>query len=72
MTKAAQRATTASTTPLKLRPWIQDFNLGAVYTPEMVRAQMQATYDSGLTSWLIWDPSNRYTSSRLTLKRINP
>ncbi|MDP3956215.1 MAG: putative glycoside hydrolase [bacterium] len=61
MSVAALRATAASTTPLKLRPWLQDFDLGAVYTADLVRAQMQATYDAGLTSWMMWDPSNRYT-----------
>ena len=49
----------------KLRPWLQDFNLKATYTPDMVRAQMQATYDDGLTSWLLWDPNNRYSASAL-------
>ncbi len=47
--------------PIKLRPWLQDFNLGATYTADMVRKQIQATYDSGLTSWMIWDASNTYT-----------
>lgn len=28
-----------------IRPWIQDFNLGAIYTPEMVRAQIRAIDD---------------------------
>ena len=28
--------------PFTARPWIQDFNMGAIYTPELVRAQMQA------------------------------
>jgi hypothetical protein len=51
-----------SSTPSKLRPWIQDFDLGAQYNAPEVRAQMQATYDIGLTSWLSWDASNRYTS----------
>lgn len=59
-------ATVASTSPLKLRPWLQDFNLGATYTPEMVRAQIQATYDSGLNSWMLWNASNRYTEDALT------
>ncbi|MDP3729864.1 MAG: putative glycoside hydrolase [bacterium] len=27
-----------------LRPWLQDFDLGAMYTKEMVRAQIDATY----------------------------
>ena len=51
----------ASTTPEKIRPWLQDFDLGAVYTKEMVRAQIQATYDAGLDSWMLWDAANTYT-----------
>ncbi|TAK57750.1 GTP-binding protein [Patescibacteria group bacterium] len=65
MDKAVARAVVATTSPLKLRPWLQDFSLGAIYTPEMVRAQIQATYDSGLTSWLLWNASNRYTVGAL-------
>lgn len=49
----------------QLRPWLQDFDLGATYTSEMVRAQIQATYDSGLTSWALWDAGNTYTRSAL-------
>ncbi len=49
----------------QLRPWLQDFNLGAIYTPEMVRAQIQATYDAGLTSWILWDAANTYTKEAL-------
>jgi hypothetical protein len=45
----------------KLRPWLQDFDYGGEYGVEEVRAQIQATYDVGLTSWMIWDPGNRYT-----------
>ncbi|PIR89380.1 MAG: hypothetical protein COU07_00575 [Candidatus Harrisonbacteria bacterium CG10_big_fil_rev_8_21_14_0_10_40_38] len=30
-----------------LRPWLQSFDLGAIYTPETIRKQMQATYDAG-------------------------
>jgi hypothetical protein len=47
--------------PLKLRPWLQDFNMGATYTASMVREQIRATYDVGLTSWMLWDASNTYT-----------
>ncbi len=66
MDKGVQRAIAATTTPLKLRPWLQDFSIGGVrYTPEMVRAQIQATYDSGLDSWMLWNASNNYTVSAL-------
>jgi hypothetical protein len=60
MSGAVAKAVAASTTPDKLRPWLQDFDLGAVYTPAMVREQIQATYDVGLDSWLLWDASNKY------------
>ncbi len=49
----------------KLRPWLQDFNLGATYTPAMVRAQISATYDAGLDSWMLWNAGNRYTKEAL-------
>ncbi len=47
----------------KLRPWIQDFDYGKVYTEADVRAQIKGTYDAGLDSWMSWDPSNKYTQS---------
>lgn len=49
----------------KLRPWLQDFDLGATYTADMVRAQIKATYDVGLDSWMLWDPANKYTPGAL-------
>lgn len=61
MTKAVERTLMASSSPSKLRPWIQDFDLGATYDAEKIRKQKQAVYDSGLTSWMSWDPSNKYT-----------
>lgn len=65
MTRAVERAIAASTTPDKLRPWLQDFDLGAKYTPDMVRAQMQGTYDAGLTSWMLWNAASRYQRQAL-------
>lgn len=65
MDKAVARAKVASTTPLKLRPWLQDFDYGGNYGPVEVRAQIQATYDAGLTSWMLWDPNNKYTPAAL-------
>ncbi|MCO5227386.1 MAG: hypothetical protein M9934_03735 [Thermomicrobiales bacterium] len=44
----------------KFRPWLQDFGMPGMYTygvPE-VRAQIDALRDVGITSWLIWSPSN--------------
>ncbi len=66
MDKAVGRATATSTSVNKLRPWLQDFSIGNVtYTPEMVKAQIQATYDSGLNSWMLWNAVNVYTESAL-------
>lgn len=48
----------------KIRPWLQDFSLGKKkYGEAEVKAQIKATYDAGLESWMMWDPSNRYTTS---------
>lgn len=49
----------------KIRPWLQDFNLGAVYTKEMVRAEIKAVTDNGLSSWMLWDANNKYTPQAL-------
>ncbi len=49
----------------KLRPWLQDNNYPVPYTPEMVKAQIQADYDSGLQSWSLWNAGNRYTRAAL-------
>jgi len=51
--------------PLQIRPWLQDNDYPVHYTSAMVRAQIQATYDSGLTSWMLWDPANTYTKEAL-------
>lgn len=56
----------------KIRPWLQDFDYPVAYTPAMVKAQIQATYDVGLTSWMLWDPRNEYTPSVLELTTPQP
>lgn len=60
------RNATSSNQNSKLRPWLQAFDLGAVYTPEMVRKQIQAIYDAAsstpefLNGFMLWSPSNIY------------
>lgn len=44
-----------------LRTWIQDFDYGGDYDAADVRAQIQASYDAGVDSWMVWAPSNIYT-----------
>ncbi len=55
-----------------LRPWLQDFDYGGTYGPKEVRAQIQAVYDAGLSSWMLWSPSNRYTREALRVEPSEP
>ncbi|MGB7957936.1 MAG: putative glycoside hydrolase [Minisyncoccia bacterium] len=66
----------------KLRPWLQDFNLGApgapgtIYTADMVRQEKQAVYDTVGSStadqyyggWMMWNAGNNYTEAALDAK----
>ena len=54
MDEGVKKLVNASTTPSKLRPWLQDFDYGGNYDVPEVKAQIQATYDAGLTSWMLW------------------
>ncbi|MBI4159843.1 hypothetical protein HY504_01620 [Candidatus Wolfebacteria bacterium] len=57
--------------PVKLRPWLQSFNLGATYTTAMIRAQIEANAKSAgsennaMNGFLLWDPQNRYNKAAL-------
>lgn len=62
LSRGVERAILASSTPLKIRPWLQDFSIyKTYYTPEMIRAEKQATYGVGLNSWMLWNASGIYT-----------
>ncbi len=62
---ASSTGIASSTLIAKLRPWYQDFDMGATYTAEMVRAQITAGEQLGIHSWMLWDPANKYTPSAL-------
>jgi hypothetical protein len=49
----------------KIRPWLQDFNLGAVYDARMINLEKKAVYDAGAFGWLLWNPRNIYTEEAL-------
>ncbi len=51
----------------KMRPWLQSFDYPVTYTPEMVAAQIKASEDAGLDSYMFWDPANKYRSLRQVL-----
>jgi hypothetical protein len=51
-------------------PWYQDFTLGPPhYTAAEVRAQIQAGYDNGIFSWILWNPRSSYTVEALRPKK---
>ena len=50
----------------KLRPYLQDFDMGWPYGPHEVRAQIIAARRNMLDSWVLWNASNRYNWDALT------
>ena len=62
---ASSTGQATSTIRAKYRPFYQDFDMGAIYTAELVRAQIDAGNKLGIDSWMLWDPSNKYTPSAL-------
>jgi hypothetical protein len=60
----ARNATVAH--PPQVVPWYQDFTMGAPrYGASQLRAQMQAGYDNGVRSWILWNPGSKYTVAAL-------
>ncbi len=54
--------------PAKLRPWLQDFNMGAHYDAAAVTAQIKAVEDAlgpRFAGYMLWSPSNVYTRQAL-------
>ncbi len=49
----------------RLRPWLQDFNLGARYDEEKILLQKRAVYDAQCFGWTFWNPQNRYSEMAL-------
>jgi len=52
----------------QMRPWLQDFDLSADYTADMIRLEKKALIDAGFNEgWMLWDPRNVYTAGALDL-----
>ena len=49
---------------VRFRPWLQAFRDyafgGRVFTPELIRKQIDAAEAFGADGWMIWNPQNRY------------
>ena len=64
--KDAKRRTAGIDSAAAIIPWYQDFTLGPPrYGAAEVRAQIQAGYDNGIRSWILWNPGSRYTLGAL-------
>lgn len=68
MEGAVMKTTTAKYDIKKIRPWLQDFNLGANYTAEMIKKEIKALNDNGINSWMMWDPRNKYTAGAFAVE----
>lgn len=68
--------TTVIKPKVKMRPWLQDFDLGVdkargiYYDAAKVREQIRAAEDAGTSGWLLWNASNVYTTE--ALKKRSP
>lgn len=49
---------------VRMRPWLQDFNLGSHYGRPQILAQIKALNDQGIRDWLFWNPSCRYDAGK--------
>ena len=44
---------------------LQDFDIGAIYTPAMIKEEKQAVYDQEAYGWILWNSLNQYTREAL-------
>jgi len=52
----------------KVRPWLQDFNLGADYTTDMVMAEISSAEEflkDDYVGFMLWNPRNYYTTKAI-------
>jgi len=45
----------------KIRPWLQNFNMGADYTPAMIDLQIKAAKEAGTFGYTLWNARNVYS-----------
>jgi hypothetical protein len=55
----------------QVRPYLQAFTLGPPrYTPDMVRAQIRAAEELGVSSWVLWNPRAVYDRAMLVADEL--
>lgn len=53
----------------KVRPWLQAFDLGAVYSDGVkIRAQIDAVEKYSDAGWMLWNAANRYSANGLRVE----
>jgi len=57
----------------RIEPWLQAFTADylpghATYTAGSVRNQIQATYDAGLSGWILWNPRSEFAAYEPALR----
>ncbi|HEY7520381.1 MAG TPA: putative glycoside hydrolase [Methylomirabilota bacterium] len=64
--------TRAAHTPVRVRPWLQDFRDYAfdrrIFGVAEIRDQIRGTDEGGGTGWMLWNPRNNYTGAALRAK----
>ncbi len=55
-------------TRARVRPWIQAFNLGAVYDAAKIRGQIDAVEKYTDAGWLLWNAGNKYSEAGLHIE----
>ncbi|MBU4338017.1 putative glycoside hydrolase [Patescibacteria group bacterium] len=46
---------------VKIRPWIQAFNMGGIYDAAKIKIQIKASDEAGGAGWMLWNPANNYS-----------
>jgi len=60
MKKGAERINALEGAKAKIRPWLQAFDMGAVYTPAMIDLQIKASNENSGFGYLLWNARNVY------------
>ncbi|MCX6743829.1 MAG: putative glycoside hydrolase [Candidatus Parcubacteria bacterium] len=60
LTKGEESLAAVTNVRAKIRPWLQSFDMGAVYTPIMIEDQIRAGKEAGSFGYLLWNARNVY------------
>jgi hypothetical protein len=60
LTKGEESLSVVKNVRAKIRPWLQNFDMGAVYTPEMIDFQIKAAKEAGAYGYTLWNARNVY------------